>query len=228
MTRTPAGDSSANAGLSKGDRTRRYIKDTIIRLFLKKTYTQITLGDICREAGLTSGAFYFHFRNKDEALYEISCELLEEFYRVFEKTGDRKDLKSLIHTFLLQLYEGYNAKNNTMRAMVTVIPVWPKLYNFWLKVRLPVEHALEAAVADERRRLGLELGGEAVLAHLFLSSAENFFHDVYMTNNKRLRGAANSFDFMVSQQAVIWYTALTCPGLTRPDAASPKPPKRGG
>lgn len=216
MTRTSAGDGSTAAGLSKGDRTRRYIKDTIIRLLLKKSYTQITLGDICREADLTSGAFYFHFRNKDEALYEISCELLEEFYRVFENTGDRKDLQSLIHTFLLQLYEGYTAKGNAMRAMVTIIQAWPKLHSFWLKIRLPVERVLEAAVADERRRLGLELGSEAVLAHLFLSSAESFFHDVYAANNKRLRKEAGSFDFMVNQQAVIWYSALTCPGLSPP------------
>ena len=40
-------------------------------LFLKKGYRDTTVDDISTKTGLTKGAFYFHFKNKEEILLEL-------------------------------------------------------------------------------------------------------------------------------------------------------------
>ena len=40
-------------------------------MFLKKGYQATTTDEIARSVGLTKGALYFHFKNKEELVYEI-------------------------------------------------------------------------------------------------------------------------------------------------------------
>ena len=57
--------------------TRQLIFDTALALFQKKSYEKITIGDICRKAGISTGAFYHHFKSKDQIV-------LEEYLRLDE------------------------------------------------------------------------------------------------------------------------------------------------
>ena len=51
------------------------------RLFLKKGYRATTVDEIARGAGLTKGAFYHHFKNKEDILYEMVRFTAEQFIR---------------------------------------------------------------------------------------------------------------------------------------------------
>lgn len=64
----------------KGARTREQIKDALVELISRKSAQDIVLDDICSETNLTVGAFYFHFKNKDAALEEVSIDALHRFY----------------------------------------------------------------------------------------------------------------------------------------------------
>lgn len=54
--------------------TRERILLQASRVFARKGYQQAKLDEIAREAGLTKGAIYWHFRNKSD----LFCALLEE------------------------------------------------------------------------------------------------------------------------------------------------------
>jgi TetR/AcrR family acrAB operon transcriptional repressor len=54
--------------------TRERILLQASRVFANKGYQQAKLDEIAREAGLTKGAIYWHFRNKSD----LFCSLLEE------------------------------------------------------------------------------------------------------------------------------------------------------
>jgi len=47
-------------------RTRARIVESARRLFNRHGFEQVTIGQIMAAAGLTRGAFYHHFRSKDE------------------------------------------------------------------------------------------------------------------------------------------------------------------
>ncbi|WP_287155337.1 TetR/AcrR family transcriptional regulator [Candidatus Solincola tengchongensis] len=60
----------SNRRRKQAEVSRRKILETAVRLFDERGYEKVTVADICREAGLSVGAFYHHFRSKDQILLE--------------------------------------------------------------------------------------------------------------------------------------------------------------
>ncbi len=58
--------------------TKKTIRDTFLELKKKKSYSSITVADICREAKISRGTFYLHFRNTAEVLEEVLEEALAD------------------------------------------------------------------------------------------------------------------------------------------------------
>lgn len=54
----------------QAEESRCRILETAVRLFDERGYDQVTVADICREAGFSVGAFYHYFRSKDQILLE--------------------------------------------------------------------------------------------------------------------------------------------------------------
>jgi TetR/AcrR family transcriptional repressor of nem operon len=58
-------------------KTRERILRCARRLFSRKGFAEVTIGEIMAEAGLTRGGFYRHFKTKDElyseALLQFTC-----------------------------------------------------------------------------------------------------------------------------------------------------------
>lgn len=51
--------------------TREQILDSSLQIFIKKGYSQTSLEDIVNKLGLTRGAFYWHFKDKDDLLNKL-------------------------------------------------------------------------------------------------------------------------------------------------------------
>lgn len=49
-------------------RTQAAILEAAIRLCRERSFDKVSVREICREAGITTGAFYHHFRTKEELL----------------------------------------------------------------------------------------------------------------------------------------------------------------
>lgn len=63
-------------GRSSPERTRTELVDTARELFLERGYSQTSVAEIVDSAGVTKGALYHHFRDKEE----IFRAVLEEMY----------------------------------------------------------------------------------------------------------------------------------------------------
>lgn len=55
----------------KAIRTRNIIYSKGLELIIKKGYNNVTIGEICREAGVSIGGFYHHFESKYQILIEV-------------------------------------------------------------------------------------------------------------------------------------------------------------
>jgi|GEM_PF-280276 len=74
-----------NRRKKQAEESRRKLLETAIRLFDERGYDRVTISDICREAGLSVGAFYHHFRSKDQILLEKYLPFarqVDSFYQV--------------------------------------------------------------------------------------------------------------------------------------------------
>ena len=84
---------------AKALNTRAQILQAAERLFLSKGYEAVTIDEICAEEQLTKGAFYYHFRSKEEILSLMFIprldRYLEEHYRLPEEAGAGERLLTL-------------------------------------------------------------------------------------------------------------------------------------
>ena len=77
------------------EETIQKILDASLKLFLEKGYEETTVLDIISEmGGLTRGAFYHHFKSKEE-VFDALCEKLFYESNPFEKAKSHKELNGL-------------------------------------------------------------------------------------------------------------------------------------
>ncbi|MFH1373009.1 MAG: TetR/AcrR family transcriptional regulator [bacterium] len=58
-------------------------------LFIRNGYRATSIESIARRAGLTKGAFYYHFRSKEEILCRLLQRMADQFSTAFESETDR-------------------------------------------------------------------------------------------------------------------------------------------
>jgi len=73
------------------------------KLFLKKGYRRTTVDEIAKKVGLTKGAFYFHFDNKEHIFFELVKLVLGNY---IAKTKEISAQNPSPADFLRVLYEG--------------------------------------------------------------------------------------------------------------------------
>lgn len=77
------------------EETVQKILDASLKLFLEKGYEETTVLDIISDmGGLTRGAFYHHFKSKEE-VFDALCEILFYESNPFEKAKSHKELNGL-------------------------------------------------------------------------------------------------------------------------------------
>jgi len=89
----PAGDTlRSGKGAAKAQATRTMLVDLAAELFAEQGYMQTSIRDVARQASLTTGAIYGHFRNKADLLVEaIHKRTEEELESQSTRVGDEPD-----------------------------------------------------------------------------------------------------------------------------------------
>jgi AcrR family transcriptional regulator len=86
---------------ARSENTRLHLVRSAAELFDRNGFTGATLEDVSRAAGVTKGAFYFHFTSKDElggAIQAEACALLRAaVYRVGARRPALQSLVDLTH-----------------------------------------------------------------------------------------------------------------------------------
>lgn len=65
--------------------TRKHLLECAKKEFLEKGYMKASLRNICKEAGVTTGALYFFFKDKEDLLAALVEEPLRQLYEVMEE-----------------------------------------------------------------------------------------------------------------------------------------------
>jgi AcrR family transcriptional regulator len=93
---------------------REEILKTIAKLFKEKGYHNTSIKDISKEVGLEGGALYYHIKSKEEALFEIGENAINQLLGEMEKIhandlSPKEKLRAAIETqinfFINQFYE---------------------------------------------------------------------------------------------------------------------------
>jgi len=82
--------------------TRRAILDAAVRLTSQVGFDKVTVRDICRAAGVTTGAFYHHFASKEDLLNQGFASLdvyLEEALAPYRTAPPLERLNALLRLY---------------------------------------------------------------------------------------------------------------------------------
>lgn len=63
---------------NKMDNTKEFIIDEAFKLFLQRSYEAVSISDISQAIGLTKGALYHHFKNKEELFINV----IDKYFRI--------------------------------------------------------------------------------------------------------------------------------------------------
>lgn len=151
------------------EETEAKIIEASMKLFLEKGYEQTTIQDIVNElGGLTKGAFYHHFKCKEEVMDALTTKL---FYddNPFEKVKKQKDLTGL-EKIKLMLVQSFNDNSGYRQISIEAMQLLSSP-NF-LKVFIDDNRAIVAPMYQELIEEGIRDGsiksGHAkLLAELF-------------------------------------------------------------
>jgi TetR/AcrR family transcriptional regulator, cholesterol catabolism regulator len=75
-----------NKAPGKSALSRMQILDAAAGLFRRQGYSETTLRQIAKTAGMQAGSIYYHFDSKDEIVDEVLATGMREIYKLVEKT----------------------------------------------------------------------------------------------------------------------------------------------
>jgi len=126
-----------NSRRQQAARTRKYIHEVSMGLFKKHGFNKVTIHQICSACGLSTGAFYHYYKNKDD--------ILVEQYRVTDTSfcGDIDDLSG--GTVLEKIIEYMG--NYSDKAEKDGLESVTEICHAWLSRRLGFPYNDESAVS---------------------------------------------------------------------------------
>lgn len=77
--------------LSKGERTRGRILEIARQLVLERGFSGTAIDDIIARAGLTKGAFFYHFEGKQQLAEQLMQQYLDDDQRFFDELFSRAE-----------------------------------------------------------------------------------------------------------------------------------------
>ncbi|WP_461208873.1 TetR family transcriptional regulator [Desulfocurvus sp. DL9XJH121] len=123
----------------EAEQTRQAVQEAALELFLEKGYSRTTLAGISLRAGVTKGAFYWHFASKVDVFLSLVDRIMEPMEAVIEQAeaGDDPPLAKLRRKHLAML-RAFHSDERLRRVFEIVF--------------LKVEHSPDAAPIARRER----------------------------------------------------------------------------
>lgn len=99
-------------GRSNVKNTKEHILNITFKLFLQKSFKEVTLKEIVEETGLSKGAFYHYFTSKEQLFLELVNNVLSS---VLDVPYDQFSRESLYHFYIDYInYYVENLKQNNI------------------------------------------------------------------------------------------------------------------
>lgn len=129
----------------KGIESKQRICDAACELSEKYGYDNISIRDICQAAGVTTGAFYHHFKAKTDLMSAICRGGAGHFIPVIRTTLAGKSTEEQLESFAY-----YYAKLNDYTGLEQ-LRVMYRPENHWFQAKREMEQLLESIVSDGQK-----------------------------------------------------------------------------
>lgn len=87
------------------DNVKELILDAAEKLLESRKLSEISLAEIARQAGISKGTLYYHYKNKDDILFDITDKYLEEQYRDLVEWTENASKDTSLHRLIKYVLE---------------------------------------------------------------------------------------------------------------------------
>ena len=184
---------------SKGERTRERIKQGFVKALDERNHARVTIEDICRQADITVGGFYFHYQNQQLLLEEVIGEYVSALAASFEAATNPVDLSGSIEKIVNTFTNAYSEAPGLTRTFQQLVRTQTETAEIWRKAIAPCIEKLSNAILAEQAALSEEKAN--FLAASIVSLATLAFNPQYFLRSKRASATAQGAD-EVSQTVI--------------------------
>jgi AcrR family transcriptional regulator len=194
------------AGPRKGDVRETQILDALERLLAAKPFTELTMDDIARHAGLSRSALYFYFANKDDALAALHQRTYVAMARTTEPLTEAGDAtEPSMRRAVEDVCRNWREHSHALRTFHETAMVSASFGERW-RARLDGHVATLAGLIDGERSAGRAEPGPPTaeaLAAAWFWMLEGRFYELFRRDHDRTEE-----DDLVDTLTVLWTRSI--------------------
>jgi AcrR family transcriptional regulator len=172
------------------EQRKKQIRAAATRCFVRSGYASTRLLDIAREAGLSKGGVYFHYRAKEHLFHDILDTHLTTLHErwSFEPTLDRPALETLERLMVAHLRTIEDEPDETrLFNLLVTLAAQESIFRDKLEELYGIMQGLYAAVIERGIREGeIAPGNSEVLATMVLATANGLAAHSALSEEGRL------------------------------------------
>ena len=130
-------NSSITPQTTKGQRTRKNILNCARKVFARAGYVTLRMSDVAEESGVSMGALYRYFQNKDDLFVNLIGDIHEQMFSA--SRASEHDFAADPYQALLAANRGYlkhyHENRDVMRALIEAGTVDKRFRDVWWQMR---------------------------------------------------------------------------------------------
>ena len=130
-------NSSITPQTTKGQRTRKNILNCARKVFARAGYVTLRMSDVAEESGVSMGALYRYFQNKDDLFVNLIGDIHEQMFSA--SRASEHDFAADPYQALLVANRGYlkhyHENRDVMRALIEAGTVDERFRDVWWQMR---------------------------------------------------------------------------------------------
>lgn len=130
-------NSSITPQTTKGQRTRKNILNCARKVFARAGYVTLRMSDVAEESGVSMGALYRYFQNKDDLFVNLIGDIHEQMFSA--SRASEHDFAANPYQALLAANRGYlkhyHENRDVMRALIEAGTVDERFRDVWWQMR---------------------------------------------------------------------------------------------
>jgi len=196
---------------NKGRRTKQQIQEAIIDLVSVDGLglNEIKLDRICKKAGVTIGAFYFHFENKDAAIQETAIDSLNEFKKELLSLPHEADLYSELRKIILVYIGSLVRRPKATQLLYAVIRNSPEVHKVYEDMHFEIADRMQRLISHTRAVAGRNEAESELIVEFLMAGIESFIENVFMWGNERTSRLGKDPELLAHKLAAMWVNIAT-------------------
>jgi TetR/AcrR family transcriptional regulator, ethionamide resistance regulator len=201
------------AGPRKGDLREAQILDAADGLLTTKPFTDLTMDDIARQAGLSRSALYFYFDSKEAVLAGLHQRIYEAMASTVDPiTGGLEPTEEAMRAAVGQVCANWRAHPHALRTFHETAMVSPEFGALW-RTRLDRHVEVLTAIVEAERAAGR--AAPAPPPARALVSAWFWMLETQLYELFRRRHSRREEDALVDTLTLLWFRVIGGPAPSR-------------